>query len=75
MRMYRAYCSACDRPVRVIPITEFPRDVRPEHASESAVVCLDYGEECTGALCPLFEVPTSEMRELFERARSGEDAS
>ncbi|HKK08030.1 MAG TPA: hypothetical protein VKA44_04030 [Gemmatimonadota bacterium] len=72
MRMYRAYCSACDRPVRVIPLSEFPEDVRPEHVSESSVVCLDYGEECTGALCPLFEVPTSEMRELYERARAGE---
>jgi len=74
MRMYRAYCSACDRPVRVIPISEFPSEVRPEHASESSVVCLDYGDECTGALCPLFEVPTSEMRELYEEARKAQDA-
>lgn len=73
MRMYRAYCSACDRPVRVIPITEFPPEVRPEHATETSVVCLDYGEECTGALCPLFEVPTSEMRELLERTQRESD--
>lgn len=69
MRMYRAYCAACDRPVRVIPITEFPAEYRPEEASDKSVVCLDYGESCTGALCPLFEVPTEEMRELYQRTR------
>jgi hypothetical protein len=74
MRMYRAYCSACDRPVRVIPISEFPEDARPENVSETAVVCLDYGEECTGSLCPLFETPTSEMRQLVEQMQGSTDS-
>jgi hypothetical protein len=70
--MHRAYCSACDRPVRVVPITEFPPEQRPEGVDDSAVVCLDYGESCTGALCPLFELPTEEMRTLVRRTGARE---
>lgn len=49
------YCSACDRNVpvvlrgRVAGGTPSPRDAE-------ALVCLDYGVRCTGALCPLFSV-------------------
>ena len=74
MRMYHAYCSACDQTVGVVPISEFPEEVRPEGTSETALVCLAYGESCTGALCPLFELPTDRMRELYERTR-GADGS
>ena len=69
MRTYHAYCSACDQTVEVAPITEFPEEVRPEGTSDSALVCLAYGDWCTGALCPLFELPTERMRELYERTR------
>ena len=75
MRMHRAYCSACDRPVRVVPVTEFPLEQRPEGVDDSAVVCLDYGKQCTGALCPLFELPTEEMRALVRRTRGGSGGS
>lgn len=68
MRMYRAYCSACDARVRVIPLTEFPEEHWPEDADPESVVCLDKDESCTGVLCPLFEAPTDEMRELVRKA-------
>jgi hypothetical protein len=58
-----AYCSACDRQVRVV--------LQPGHQGEaggpvldaSSVVCLEHGESCTGEFCPLFGVPTAQMRE------------
>lgn len=68
MRTYEAYCSACDHPVTVVPLSEFPEAEWPEGASEHSVVCMDYGESCTGELCPLFEIPTTTMRELYRRA-------
>jgi hypothetical protein len=41
------------------------------------VVCLAYGEHCTGSMCPLFDIPTEEMKESFERQKrtrgTGED--
>jgi hypothetical protein len=50
------YCSACDRNVPVIlsSAADFSRTPAPDDAE--ALVCLDYGVRCTGALCPLFSV-------------------
>lgn len=52
-----AYCSACDRNVPVV-ILHGPseRQGTSLHDAEEAVVCLDYGVRCTGALCPMFRV-------------------
>jgi hypothetical protein len=37
------------------------------------LICLEHGDQCTGDLCPLFDVPSEEMKErykdLIERAR------
>ncbi|MGD2121644.1 MAG: hypothetical protein PVJ76_07860, partial [Gemmatimonadota bacterium] len=30
-------------------------------------ICLEFGESCTGSLCPLFEVPTGQMEENYRR--------
>lgn len=63
MKSHTAYCSACDRPVKVLVRDGFEAD-DPE-----SLVCLDYGEKCTGALCPLFTVPTEVMRANYEEAK------
>lgn len=55
MERRTAFCSACDRNVPVL--VDAPRwdGRRPSiHDVEEAVVCLDYGVRCTGALCPMF---------------------
>jgi hypothetical protein len=58
-----AYCSACDRQVRVT--------LRPGADSDDPqpedLVCLDHGTVCTGSLCPLFLVPPPEMKERLEK--------
>jgi hypothetical protein len=63
-RSYLAYCSARDHRVTVVRRSEVmgrgsDRNEAP-HASD--VVCLEFGSACTGAVCPLFDVPTGEMK-------------
>ncbi len=71
MQRQWAYCSACDRQVEVL--------IRPrEEASADAggsgdeIVCLEVGHTCTGALCPITDVPPEEMREALRRLRDGD---
>ena len=66
-----AYCSGCDRKVRVIVdprVAAAGREPGPQD-----LICLEHGDSCTGDLCPLFNVPSEEMKEryadLIERAR------
>ena len=66
-----AYCSGCDRKVRVIVnprVVEEGREPGPQD-----LICLEHGDQCTGDLCPLFDVPSAEMKEryadLIARAR------
>ena len=66
-----AYCSGCDRKVRVIVdprVSATEREPGPED-----LICLEHGDSCTGDLCPLFNVPSEEMKEryadLIARAR------
>jgi hypothetical protein len=66
METHLAYCSACDREVEVTLDPEFT--VEPgEPIPPEAVVCLDHGKVCTGALCPLFGVPPQQLKENLER--------
>ena len=55
-----AYCSACDREVRV-RIRARPgmeeRDI-PSSKDLDSIVCLDVGDDCTGAFCPFGEQPS-----------------
>jgi hypothetical protein len=56
MNTHTAYCSACDSDVHVV-ITDAPvhSDQAPVGAAE--VVCLDFGNRCTGSMCPMFGLP------------------
>ena len=75
MKIRTAYCSARDRDVRVVvrgemedpPALEWPGSEDPLRPGPADLICLEYGESCTGDLCPLFEVPTEQMRENYLR--------
>ncbi len=70
LRTYLAYCAGRDQKVRVIRRSEIPMGfgATPSRAGQSDVLCLDYGARCTGAVCPLFDVPTGEMRRRLVHA-------
>ena len=56
MDVKTAYCSACDRNVRVV--LDSGGGTRPVTGDDPHdLVCLEYQESCTGDLCPLFKVP------------------
>ena len=61
-----AYCSACDRQVQVV-VRPGARVDTETGARSDEVLCLAFGESCTGALCPLSDLPTEQMRETFDR--------
>lgn len=74
MEKHWAYCSACDRQVAVVvregtgepdPLTGKPTD---------ALVCLEAGHTCTGALCPITEASPEEMRKARQDLRDDEPA-
>jgi len=77
MKIQYAYCSACDRQVEVMVREDAQESAGASTLDASKVVCLAYGEQCTGSMCPLFDVPTEQMKESFERHKradgSGED--
>ncbi len=56
MKSINAYCSACDQDVRLV-LTDSPVQDYPSPIHDCEVVCLEIGEHCTGALCPLGAVP------------------
>ncbi len=61
MEIRMAYCAICDRPVRVIVKRHVPPGEQP---NPDDVVCLDHGEICSeGTICPIFDVPTEQMKE------------
>lgn len=57
MEIRRAYCSATDRNVPVLLKPDARLGSRPSVGDAEALVCLEYGVTCTGAFCPLFDVP------------------
>jgi len=69
-RTYLAYCAGRDQKVRVIRRSELPPEFKglSSMTDDSDVICLDYGSKCTGAICPLFEAPTKEMRRRLVQA-------
>jgi hypothetical protein len=68
METHFAYCSACDREVEVTLKPGFtPRPGEP--IPTDAMVCLAHGDTCTGALCPLFGVPSEQMKKNLEESR------
>ncbi len=55
-----AYCSVCDREVRVrvrAPPGFEERDI-PSSKDLDSIVCLDVGDDCTGAFCPFGVEPS-----------------
>ena len=56
MHMHSAYCSARDQNVRVA-MTEEPAHDGQANLHDVEVICLDYGEQCTGDFCPAFGLP------------------
>ena len=65
MEVRTAYCSACDRNVRVVLKPGADTADTPPEASD--LVCLEHGEDCTGDMCPLFDVPSEQMRQNLNR--------
>lgn len=68
MKTRKAYCSACDRQVE-IGVTDAPSHDGHATIPDVDIVCLDFGERCTGALCPMFGLPKIVMG--VRLARSG----
>lgn len=66
MKARMAYCSACDKQVEVMVRPDLPAD---QEATAEDLVCLAFGETCTGDLCPVFTVPTEEMKRRLEDNR------
>jgi hypothetical protein len=67
MKTQKAYCSACDRQVEVVVPEDLPEGTLPSAHDPANCICLEYGETCTGSLCPLFDVPTGQMEENYKR--------
>lgn len=69
MHVHSAYCSARDQNVRVA-MSEEPTHEGQANLHDVEVICLDYGENCTGDFCPAFGLPRVLMG--VRLARSGE---
>ncbi len=67
MGVRTVYCSACDRNVTLMVENE-GQVVRAE--STTGRVCLDYGERCTGEMCPILAIPSEEVRAHLARLRA-----
>jgi hypothetical protein len=67
MKTQMAFCSACDRQVEVVVPDDLPECTLPSAHDPGSCICLEFGESCTGSLCPLFEVPTGQMEENYKR--------
>jgi len=72
MRIRTAYCSACDRNVRVVVRSEVEEREPANARRASDLVCLEYGDTCTGDMCPLFHIPTEQMRENLAKLLGGD---
>jgi len=82
VKTQKAFCSACDRQVEVVVPEDLPEGSLPSAHDPSSCICLEFGESCTGSLCPLFDVPTGQMEENYRKivkdiraGRSGNGAS
>jgi hypothetical protein len=62
-----AYCSACDRDVRILVTEASPQDAQAP-VPDAEVVCLEIGEQCTGTLCPVSAVSPAAMRVRLVRS-------
>jgi hypothetical protein len=61
MDTHLAYCSACDQEVR-IAVKPLPlHGGQANLADDGEIVCLEFGEKCTGQFCPMFGLPSVMM--------------
>jgi hypothetical protein len=66
MQRRTIYCSACDRDVQVV----LDEGRTGGDLDLTGAVCLDLGETCTGAMCPVCAVSPERIRELLEDIRN-----
>jgi hypothetical protein len=52
MKRQMVYCSGCDRDVQVL-MEDAGHDDAQASVHDPEVICLEIGDWCTGALCPL----------------------
>jgi hypothetical protein len=57
MEIQHSYCSACDQQVRIVVTPASAYSGQAPVADQPDVVCLDFGERCTGAMCPMIGLP------------------
>lgn len=69
MEIQHAFCTACDQPVRIVVMPASAYSGQATVADQGDVVCLDFGEKCTGAMCPMLGLPRMLMG--IRLARSG----
>ena len=74
MDKHWAYCSACDRQVEVTVDPAGGVDPATGEVAE-ALVCLEVGHTCTGALCPISDATPEEMSKALDRLREGQPDS
>lgn len=68
MKTQTAFCSACDRDVRIL-VGEEPLHDAQANVGDAEIVCLEIGEQCTGNLCPVGAVSPTAM--MVRKVRSG----
>ena len=52
MQTRTAFCSACDKDVRIM-VTDEPSQDGHANVHDAEVVCLEIGHHCTGVFCPV----------------------
>ena len=68
MKTQIAFCSACDRDVRIL-VSDEPLHDAQAPVVDAEVVCLEIGQQCTGSLCPVGAVSPTAM--MVRKVRSG----
>ena len=61
MKTHMAYCSACDRDVRIVLPDEPVEADGQANIHDAEIVCLEIGEKCTGSMCPVGATSPSVM--------------
>ena len=68
MKTQTAFCSACDRDVRIL-VSDEPLHDAQAPVADAELVCLEIGTQCTGNLCPVGAVSPAAM--MVRKVRSG----
>jgi len=63
------FCSHCDKKVEVTVSSGAPRNGQATLGDQGDLVCLDFGDECDGGICPLAKIRPVVM--AVRLARSG----